>query len=546
MFRFLKKFFSEETPKRKDAMRSSAPREEHRSAEEEQPLTEEPDFDPQAFFESLYSDIDFVLSRLTYVGKDPADQWEKRQEAMKRLPAFGVEAKRAIPTLVRLCFSDLLEEKSMAAETLEDVAPDWPRSREARELIPFLIKKLNRNRPVVAKASRMLVQIGSPAVPPLLEIVREPPHADEFLQANALLCLSQMKPSVEELPGLIREILSKAEAGVLIQATTDAIGHRGRLDAETVPFLFPLLSSEHYTTRAAALRALSFADELDDSTLPLFFTALSDIHAEVRQPAIKILQQINSPVADDFYYDTLTRDGRMGEEELKRLFDKMHFVFSKSVVESFRASGRKVFDNLSWYNLEFQRAVEEPQILLESVLTTLAGKSTVPDRFVEPVKQVFERTDIESIQKACVTVLGKFPQEAFEVLPFLIPQLNHPSEAIRKEVVETLPVLRKDWIQTREAADFINELISGFDTSNRIASQKAILSIGDPAIPLLTTYLDQTEQRVIQQTILEVLGKLGSTADLTLATLLRLKERCRNTHTITAINELIEGFDQEE
>ena len=132
------------------------------------------------------------------------------------------------------------------------------------------------------------------------------------------------------------------------------------------------------------------------------------------------------------------------------------------------------------------------------------------------------------------------------VLAFLVSQLNQVSAPLRPKMVHTLEQLDPQWIAHPTAVSFVNNLIDGLDTSGRQAdSAEALLAIGDAAAPLLVSRLEQSEQRVIQQTLLDILGKLGSRAEINVATLLKIKERCANTHTLMALNELISKLGKE-
>ncbi|MCO6488269.1 MAG: hypothetical protein J5I98_07625 [Phaeodactylibacter sp.] len=274
---------------------------------------------------------------------------------------------------------------------------------------------------------------------------------------------------------------------------------------------------------------------------------MADENEEIRNGAINILAGCESDAASEFYEGVVTKQGELSEEDLKNAFERLQHVFIKSSVEDFRSSRMRFINNLSWYNLEFQQALDKPRLLLGSVLDILKQKEPARPDLSEHLMRIFEKQPGDAIQESCLALLGKSPENKEPILAFLVSHLNQVSAPLRPKMVRTLEQLDPDWITHPAAVSFINDLIDGLDASGRQAdSADALLAIGDAAAPLLVSRLEQSEQRVIRQSLLDILGKLGSSAEINVATLLKIKERCANTHTLMALNELISKLSKEE
>lgn len=510
----------------------------------------EPGFNPgevDNIFEELLNDAGFLISRLNYVGKNAREQEEKRMEAMRRLQALGPEAEGAVGALVPKLFGEKAQERQLALQTLESIDASWQQHEQVIGQIPFMLEKLNKGYPIGSKAIDILSAIGAPAVPFLQDALKPDSGRDDFFRSNALRCLSKMAPPAEALPAIIEATLKHSSSVQMAEAAAEAIGIHSDWATPNTPFLLAWLEKGNAALRSKVLQALSRSAAIDDAALPPLFGCLADENEEIRSGAINILAGNESDAANEFYEGVVAKQGELSEEDLKNAFERLQHVFIKSTVEDFRSSRMRFINNLSWYNLEFQQALDKPNLLLGSVLDILKQKEPARPDLAEHLMRIFEKQPGEAIQESCLALLGKIPENKEPVLAFLVNQLNQVSAPLRPIVVRTLEQLDPQWITHPAAVSFINNLIDGLDTSGRQAdSAEALLAIGDAAAPLLVSRLEQSEQRVIQQTLLDILGKLGANAEINVATLLKIKERCANTHTLMALNALIGKLGKEE
>lgn len=520
-----------------DAFRSSKPKHQAASPACKQPAQA----DIEEIMREMDYDLGFLMSRLNHPGKNLQDRAEKREEAMRRLQELGPEAEKAIPELIEKLFSEEAWERQMASETLESIDAQWHNSPYTHHKIPFLIKKLGKRHLAVNRATTVLSKIGPPAAPHLEDVLQPGAPQDDLLKANALRAWSKINSAADGIPAAIREILKTAEAIFLLEAAAEVVGKLDRTDAIDQSLLYPLLEHEDAVLRQKAVKALSNYPAIEEGVLPHLFKCLAEEREELRKEAVALLQQHDSEFADAFYREVIFEQGELKEEDIVGAFEKLSFIFSKSTLEEFRLRKEKFIDNLSWYNFELQQEMEKPKRLLQSVLEVLKAKSPPDPELAEGILLCFEKHQKAGIQKACVELLAKSKQAGETVVPLLIKHLNQPSDQVRSAIINALDELDPDWMNRPAANEFIGKLVNQLDTSGTAQEAKEqLLSLGDNAAPMLVTHLEQSDKRITQQTIIDILDKLGSSAEIDLNTLLKIKERCTNTHTVNALHELVE------
>jgi hypothetical protein len=494
--------------------------------------------------EALKTDLDFLIKRLNYVSQDPKDQEEKRRQAMLGLQQLGKDAEKAIPNLAMKLFAERLQERQLAQQTLETIAPDWEQGARTKDILPFLVKQLRKGAPVDEKAARILIKVGPPAASAILDVLDLDSGDDHFFQANCLRVLSRIEPPDPALSAIVAKVLENSDAPLLLEGAADSVYHMGGPDEQTLPPLWKLLEHKNTGIRSKTLKAFSRATVLDDAMLPILLRCLSDENEEVRKEAVQTLRGYHSEQAMDFYIGVVKKRGDFTVEDLRIAFDRIWFVFSNSSVESFRRDHRHYVNNLSWHALEFQRELNRPVYLLGAVLSVLEASPSIPPDIADDLIFIFEMHPDDNIRAACLSLLAKCPERAELVVPFLYQNLNHPSERVRGKTVEAFNTLNPDWMNTPASQAYITGLINDMVASGKqLASKNALSSLGGPVVPILAAHLEQSERSVIQQAILEVLDTLGVSAEISLPVLLHLKETCTNTRTLAAIHTLIRKWE---
>lgn len=497
--------------------------------------------------EEVKSNIDFLIPQLNYVGKNLEIQWEKRAEAFEKLEVLGSAAEPAIPVLLRKLFSHYPRERQMAEKVLEATNINWAQSeRIGADEIAYLVGRLKGDRTEIGKASRILQRIGEPTVPFLFAALESGHDLDPPNKAELIRVLGKINPDGEKFPNLIRSWMMEEQDLTVLEACAEAVYALGMADEGTTLFLRGLIIQGSESGRFKALLALEAAGEYLNRLLPDLFRLLADPVPEIRGCVVDLLAKHDFPGAAEFYREVVLNKGLPRDEDYEAVFKKLKFWISNSGVESFRSSKQNLWDSLSWYNLELRKQLAQPEQLLESVLQILARKGTVDPELKDTLIEIFETSETPSIKAICINLLGSCVKYADQIMPFLIDQLGHSSELIRSEVNRALSRLDQSWIERPESVELLDRVIARLDQIADLQAKETILSIGAPVIPLLAQHLRQTEKRVMQQTIIRVLGKFGSFAEITLPVLLEVKAKCQNTHTIQAINELIAGFEVEE
>ena len=133
-----------------------------------------------------------------------------RQAAVLALADIGPEAAPALAALVRAAVDRDDGVRRTASAALARVDPAWAIAPEIQPALPAVVEALKSNIPRVNQAAHtLLVRIGRPAVPALIELLAEWEELGHRLAALGLL--AQLGPSAGEAAPALAEVLGSGE-----------------------------------------------------------------------------------------------------------------------------------------------------------------------------------------------------------------------------------------------------------------------------------------------------------------------------------------------
>lgn len=237
-----------------------------------------------------------------------APTWSERAHAAEVLGLVGVPS--AVPALVaslRDPHEDVASVKAAAATALARI--------QAEEAIPLLVAELRvtdaGSSPRVAEA---LTRFGAPAVPPLVELLRDEEHPQAAVWAARILGrigdtaatvpllerlydrVDTVRMAATEALGVLGDrratqaLLRAALSDPMPQVRAHAAGAIGRMGAEaSIDVLVAALADPDYGTRVRALEALEMIRPDDTGALE---RSLRDENADVRKRAALALERV--------------------------------------------------------------------------------------------------------------------------------------------------------------------------------------------------------------------------------------------------------------
>jgi HEAT repeat protein len=181
--------------------------------------------------------------------RDQTSKKGDRLEAIRALGCFGPEARAAVPDLVDALNRE--ETRVVATDALVQIGAAIPQT------VPLLIERFVKegcdqftSRGAIAfnpKVRNLLVNIGRPAVPALVDVVKGPNPAMRVCAAEALGAIGPAASAA--VPALIRVIErpdSEVTAEILTHHAAKALGRIGPQAKAAVPALTRLLGTEAY------------------------------------------------------------------------------------------------------------------------------------------------------------------------------------------------------------------------------------------------------------------------------------------------------------
>ncbi|MDD5436422.1 MAG: HEAT repeat domain-containing protein, partial [Candidatus Omnitrophica bacterium] len=214
---------------------------------------------------------------------------------------------RAIPCLVRLLEDSQDEVRLRAAKALQGMA--WKPAAGSENIVYLSALKSWDN----------LVEIGKPAIPRLIDLLRD---ENPYIRESAVIALGKIGDPVA-LPPLLKvleqEPLGSAQwnsdrRGNICDAVKEAIVKMGK---QGEPLIVEALTSENYSIKSAAPEILA---AIDPSAMALIAKNINDEAQSIRLSTIRGLGIIGSPEAVDLLAKALEdKDGYVKREALKAI-----------------------------------------------------------------------------------------------------------------------------------------------------------------------------------------------------------------------------------
>lgn len=484
-----------------------------------------------------------LLDRIAYVHPSPEIQLAKRLEGYEGLATLGNDAIKAIPNLIRKYFSENPTERDRARDTLVCIDPEWPKTQQAAEMIPYLIKKLEKEHLESRRAIDILINMGSNIHDPLLVILQSPAQDDQDLKVKSLMLLCKTGATAEQLYPLIQPILANPSSDILLEECLETVQLLGKKDDTLAGLIAGFLDHKNESVREKSISALQACTGHAESFVPELLKCLADPSDVVRGAAVQLLSAFDTEALSGFLKEVVANQGDLKEDEMKVLFQKLKFWLGDSVTQRFQINSWQLWNNLSWYGLEIKNELGKKELLLESSLNMLANLKYAGPDLVEPVMNIYRKHDRPDIQFHCVRFLGNLPADTAGILPFLLLSLKNPHEKVRQSGIVSMNQMDSNWINRPEMQQALRELIEELDGNQQKAVREALLSLGSITVPALGEYLEQTGSRVLQQAVIDILSHLDISSGISPATLHRVYASCQNAHTREALNELIKRLE---
>jgi len=218
-----------------------------------------------------------------------------RSSVAEVLGRIGPPAQPAVTALLQTLLDRHARVREAAAAALPKINPQWPRSREAEDAVPQLVRGLaplaHQPAALARNASDALSRIGPAAVSALLEALEDDEH--ELRQIAAARILGQIRPVTHAVVPALVDILNH-KAGPIRQAAALALGEIGLEAHAATPALCQALAHWSADVRKAAALALAQINAAAEAALPTLLAALADATASVRQAAADSLEQFGA------------------------------------------------------------------------------------------------------------------------------------------------------------------------------------------------------------------------------------------------------------
>jgi HEAT repeat protein len=226
------------------------------------------------------------------------------------LGRIGPPAQPAVTALLQTLLDQHASVREAAAAALQKINPEWPRSREAEDAVPMLVRGLtplaHQPAALARNASEALIRIGPPAVSALLEALEDDEH--ELRQIAAARILGLIRPVIRAVVPALVDVLNH-KAGPIRQAAAEALGEIGTEAQAAVPVLCQALAHWSADVRKAAARALARIHSGAEAAIPLLLAALADATLAVRRAAADSLEQFGAAAVPGLLDCLKHRDG---------------------------------------------------------------------------------------------------------------------------------------------------------------------------------------------------------------------------------------------
>lgn len=262
----------------------------HKTLKDQDPKVQEATF--RTFKEGGAAGVPILVALLKEKTASGKDDPSVRLQAVTLLKELGPEARDAVPALVEALKDDDLHVRTVAAATLEPLAP----KEATTEVIPNLMALLPAHDAASAAAARTLSRFGPearPAIPALLEMLKA---KDARVRLNAARTLGKIKAdAVGAVPDLITMAL-KDEDPKAREHAAEALGDIGPAASEGVPALIEVVMKDKVArVRRDAARSLGqIGPPAALPAVPALKGLLKDEDKEVREFAAKALRLLGA------------------------------------------------------------------------------------------------------------------------------------------------------------------------------------------------------------------------------------------------------------
>jgi len=362
--------------------------------------------------------------------------------------------------------------RAAAAEALGRLAP--------ATAVPWLIEALRgKDEGLREHATDTLIRIGHPAVPALIELLKDD---DKRMRYVAIWALGQIGPVTNEIvPALIAALKDKDEA--VRFAAAQAIGEIGPAAKCAVPALLAALKDKDRDVRYYVILALGSIGPATEEVVPALIVALQDNDANIRFAAAQALGQFGPDAKDavsvlseklwDEYVDVRESAaialGKIGPEAfnaVNRLIAALQYGYFDVINNNAAIQGlvgigpgavRSLTDELKNNNVFVRRcaAIALGKIGPKAKSAVPALIATWRDGYTKlnrasaqalasigpatiPALKRALKNDYIIVRKYAAVALGEMGPEAKDVIPALTATLHDDYTGVRKEAVQDM------------------------------------------------------------------------------------------------------------
>jgi HEAT repeat protein len=430
-----------------------------------------------------------------------------RRAAAAILGEIGPPAAPALSALVRATIDRDEGVRRVAAQALPRIDPAWPIAPGTRQALPALIEGLRSSPPWISReAAALLVRIGRPAVPALVELLAD--WEQDSHRLASLRILEQLGPSAGEAAPALAQILEGPDRDFR-QVAAEVLARIGAAATPAVPALIRRLSDWSPGVRQLAARTLGAVGTPAAHAVPALLGLLSDWDEGVRQATVAALSGIGEP-AVPFLAQVLEQRNlrRVGEsahfhEEVERLWQRLD------------AEGTPWVPETGWRDLVwFARDGLQDQLdaVHEAAATALGriGSSAAP---AAPALVRALSHESPAVRLAAARALGRIGPGAQGALPPLAALLINGEGSLQSAAIEALPAIDPEWTGITDSEGALPILVARLPENGprAVEAAEALALIGAPATSALIQAL-ASDDRVVRQAAATTLGRIGPAA----------------------------------
>lgn len=411
------------------------------------------------------------------------------------LGRIGADAKDAIPILIKA----MLEEKEF-----------WDRkeialalSQMGVDVIPAIFSALKDkvipgNEPVGSDVIEILTKIGHPAVPYLIEGLK---NQNDRIRVVAALSLGRIKPVVKEsIPVLIGTLNDKSNY-VKISAI-NALGAMGPDAKEVVPTLIETLNDKDSSVRISAINALGEMGPDDKEAVPVLIKFLENKNENIRESTAEALGKIGPDAGESV-------------PKLKKKLKDIPWVRVNSALALWQiAKSKKGIDVL------VSSLKSNDQWIIELSMKKLSEIGPPAKRAIPYLRKFLKEEDSFRTRKNALHALCKIGNKTKDAVPDFIAVLNDIRDTEHKKIkwdtgdqeiaAKALGEIGSD---AKQAIPVLIEFLKSKHGNYRELSARTLAKIGTHGIhPLIETLKSESISTGAKGQVVKTLGEIGPDA----------------------------------